>query len=615
MGKIIGIDLGTTNSCVAVMEGGKPVVIANTEGMRTTPSVVGFLKTGERVVGEPAKRQAVTNADKTISSIKRHMGTDYRVEIDGKKYSPEEISAMILQKLKSDAEGYLGEKVTEAVITVPAYFSDAQRQATKDAGKIAGLDVKRIINEPTAAALAYGLDNEKEQKIMVYDLGGGTFDVSIIEIGEGVIEVLATAGDNKLGGDDFDNAITQYMLDEFKKTEGIDLSGDKMAMQRLKEAAEKAKKELSSAMTTNINLPFITANQDGPKHFDMNLTRAKFDELTADLVDRTKVPVQTALEDAGLTAADLDKVLLVGGSTRIIAVQEEVKRLTGKEPFKGINPDECVAIGASIQGGKLAGDAGAGEILLLDVTPLTLSIETMGGIATHLIERNTTIPTKKSQIFSTAQDNQDAVDINVVQGERQFAKDNKSLGRFRLDGIAPARRGVPQIEVSFDIDANGIVNVSAKDLGTGREQHITITSGTSLSDDDIERAVKEAAEYEAQDKKRKEGIEARNEADALAFQTEKALNEVGDKLSDADKSAVQADLDSLKSTIESTDAENMTDLDVDKIKAAKDKLMESAQNLFAKLYEQNGPGANAGTGTGTPDFSEGDVVDGDFTEV
>ena len=615
MGKIIGIDLGTTNSCVAVMEGGKPVVIANTEGMRTTPSVVGFLKTGERVVGEPAKRQAVTNADKTISSIKRHMGTDYRVEIDGKKYSPEEISAMILQKLKSDAEGYLGEKVTEAVITVPAYFSDAQRQATKDAGKIAGLDVKRIINEPTAAALSYGLDNEQEQKIMVYDLGGGTFDVSIIEIGEGVIEVLATAGDNKLGGDDFDNAITQYMLDEFKKAEGIDLSGDKMAMQRLKEAAEKAKKELSSAMTTNINLPFITANQDGPKHFDMNLTRAKFDELTADLVDRTKVPVQTALEDAGLTAADLDKVLLVGGSTRIIAVQEEVKRLTGKEPFKGINPDECVAIGASIQGGKLAGDAGAGEILLLDVTPLTLSIETMGGIATHLIERNTTIPTKKSQIFSTAQDNQDAVDINVVQGERQFAKDNKSLGRFRLDGIAPARRGVPQIEVSFDIDANGIVNVSAKDLGTGREQHITITSGTSLSDDDIERAVKEAAEYEAQDKKRKEGIEARNEADALAFQTEKALNEGGDKLSDADKSAVQADLDSLKSTIESTDAENMTDLDVDKIKAAKDKLMESAQNLFAKLYEQNGPGANAGTGTGTPDFSEGDVVDGDFTEV
>ena len=615
MGKIIGIDLGTTNSCVAVMEGGKPVVIANSEGMRTTPSVVGFLKTGERVVGEPAKRQAVTNADKTISSIKRHMGTDYRVEIDGKKYSPQEISAMILQKLKSDAEGYLGEKVTEAVITVPAYFSDGQRQATKDAGKIAGLDVKRIINEPTAAALSYGLDNEQEQRIMVYDLGGGTFDVSIIEIGEGVIEVLATAGDNKLGGDDFDNAITQYMLDEFKKAEGIDLSGDKMAMQRLKEAAEKAKKELSSATTTNINLPFITANQDGPKHFDMNLTRAKFDELTADLVDRTKGPVSTALADAGLTAADLDKVLLVGGSTRIIAVQEEVKRLTGKEPFKGINPDECVAIGACIQGGKLAGDAGAGEILLLDVTPLTLSIETMGGIATHLIERNTTIPTKKSQIFSTAQDNQDAVDINVVQGERQFAKDNKSLGRFRLDGIAPARRGVPQIEVTFDIDANGIVNVSAKDLGTGREQHITITSGTSLSDDDIDRAVKEAAEYEAQDKKRKEGIEARNEADALAFQTEKALGEVGDKLSDSDKAGVKADLDSLRAAIDSTDAENMSDADVDKIKAAKDKLMESAQNLFSKLYEQNGPGVNAGTGTGTPDYSDGDVVDGDFTEV
>ncbi len=615
MGKIIGIDLGTTNSCVAVMEGGKPVVIANTEGMRTTPSVVGFLKTGERVVGEPAKRQAVTNAEKTISSIKRHMGTDYRVEIDGKKYSPQEISAMVLQKLKSDAEGYLGEKVTEAVITVPAYFSDGQRQATKDAGKIAGLDVKRIINEPTAAALSYGLDNEQEQKIMVYDLGGGTFDVSIIEIGEGVIEVLATAGDNKLGGDDFDNAVTQYMLEEFKKAEGIDLSGDKMAMQRLKEAAEKAKKELSSATTTNINLPFITANQDGPKHFDMNLTRAKFDELTADLVDRTAQPVKTALEDAGLTAAELDKVLLVGGSTRIIAVQEMVKRLTGKEPFKGINPDECVAIGASIQGGKLAGDAGAGEILLLDVTPLTLSIETMGGIATHLIDRNTTIPTKKSQIFSTAQDNQDAVDINVVQGERQFAKDNKSLGRFRLDGIAPARRGVPQIEVTFDIDANGIVNVSAKDLGTGREQHITITSGTSLSDDDIERAVKEAAEYEAQDKKRKEGIEARNEADALAFQTEKALGEVGDKLSDSDKNGVQADLNELKAIIDSTDPESMSEADVDKIKAAKDKLMDSAQNLFSKLYEQNGPGANAGTGAGTPDFSDGDVVDGDFTEV
>ena len=617
MGKIIGIDLGTTNSCVAVMEGGKPVVITNAEGARTTPSVVAFTKTGERVVGEPAKRQAVTNADKTISSIKRHMGTDYKVTIDDKKYSPQEISAMILQKLKADAEAYLGEKVTEAVITVPAYFSDAQRQATKDAGKIAGLDVKRIINEPTAAALSYGLDNEHEQKIMVYDLGGGTFDVSIIEIGDGVIEVLATAGDNKLGGDDFDNVITDYMLSEFKAKEGVDLSTDKMAMQRLKEAAEKAKKELSAATTTNINLPFITATADGPKHFDMDLTRAKFDELTASLVDKTSGPVQTALKDAGLTAAELDKVLLVGGSTRIIAVQDMVKKLTGKEPFKGINPDECVAIGASIQGGKLAGDAGAGEILLLDVTPLTLSIETMCGIATHLIERNTTIPTKKSQIFSTAQDNQDAVDINVVQGERQFARDNKSLGRFRLDGIAPARRGVPQIEVTFDIDANGIVNVSAKDLGTGSEQHITITSGTSMSDDDIEKAVKEAAEYEAQDKKRKEGIEARNDADSMVFQTEKALDEVGDKLSDSDKSQVQADLQALKDVLAKTDTENLSDSDIDELKAGKEKLMTSAQNLFAKLYEQNGPGANAGTGTGTPNYSsdDGDVVDGDYTEV
>ncbi|CCX88167.1 chaperone protein DnaK [Clostridium sp. CAG:590] len=616
MGKIIGIDLGTTNSCVAVMEGGKPVVINNAEGARTTPSVVAFTKTGERVVGEPAKRQAVTNADKTISSIKRHMGTDYKVTIDDKKYSPQEISAMILQKLKSDAESYLGEKVTEAVITVPAYFSDAQRQATKDAGRIAGLDVKRIINEPTAAALSYGLDNEKEQRIMVYDLGGGTFDVSIIEIGDGVIEVLATAGDNKLGGDDFDNVITDYMLDEFKKQEGVDLSTDKMAMQRLKEAAEKAKKELSSSATTNINLPFITATADGPKHFDMNLTRAKFDELTAHLVERTAVPVQTALKDAGLTASELDKVLLVGGSTRIIAVQEKVKQLTGKEPFKGINPDECVAIGASIQGGKLAGDAGAGEILLLDVTPLSLSIETMGGVATRLIERNTTIPTKKSQIFSTAQDNQDAVDIHIVQGERQFARDNKTLGRFRLDGIAPARRGVPQIEVTFDIDANGIVNVSAKDLGTGREQHITITAGSNMSDDDIERAVKEAAEYEAQDKKRKDAIEARNDADAMVFQTEKALQDVGDKLPAEDKTKVEADLAALKSLVEGTDPENMSDYDVEQLKNAKETLMTSAQNLFAKLYEQNGPGANAGTGaTGPADYSEGDVVDGDYTEL
>ena len=614
MGKIIGIDLGTTNSCVAVMEGGKPVVITNAEGSRTTPSVVAFTKTGERVVGDAAKRQAVTNADKTIASIKRHMGSDYKVDIDGKKYSPQEISAMILSKLKRDAESYIGEPVTEAVITVPAYFTDAQRQATKDAGKIAGLDVKRIINEPTAAALSYGLDNEEEQKIMVYDLGGGTFDVSIIEIGDGVIEVLATAGDNKLGGDDFDNAITQYMLEEFKKAEGVDLSTDKMAMQRLKEAAEKAKKELSSATTTNINLPFITATQDGPKHFDMDLTRAKFDELTAHLVDKTRVPVQTALKDADLTAAELDKVLLVGGSTRIIAVQDMVKKLTGKDPFKGINPDECVAIGASIQGGKLAGDAGAGEILLLDVTPLTLSIETMGGIATHLIERNTTIPTNKSQIFSTAQDNQDAVDINIVQGEREFARDNKSLGRFRLDGIAPARRGVPQIEVTFDIDANGIVNVSAKDLGTGREQHITITSGTSLSDEDIDRAVKEAAEYEAQDKKRKEAIEVRNDADAMVFQTERALSDVGDKLSATDKTKVEADLKALKDIIESTDPDAMTDYDVEKIKAGKETLMNSAQELFSKLYEQNSPGANAGTGTGTPDYSD-DVVDGDYKEV
>ena len=616
MGKIIGIDLGTTNSCVAVMEGGKPVVINNAEGARTTPSVVAFTKTGERVVGEPAKRQAVTNADKTISSIKRHMGSDYKVTIDDKKYSPQEISAMVLQKLKADAESYLGEKVTEAVITVPAYFSDAQRQATKDAGRIAGLDVKRIINEPTAAALSYGLDNEHEQKIMVYDLGGGTFDVSIIEIGDGVIEVLATAGDNQLGGDDFDNVITDYMLKEFKNQEGVDLSSDKMAMQRLKEAAEKAKKELSASTTTNINLPFITATAEGPKHFDMDLTRAKFDELTSHLVERTAAPVQTALKDAGLSASELDKVLLVGGSTRIIAVQDKVKMLTGKEPFKGINPDECVAVGASIQGGKLAGDAGAGEILLLDVTPLSLSIETMGGVATRLIERNTTIPTKKSQIFSTAQDNQDAVDINICQGERQFARDNKSLGRFRLDGIAPARRGVPQIEVTFDIDANGIVNVSAKDLGTGREQHITITAGSNMSDDDIEKAIKEAAEYEAQDKKRKEAVEARNDADAMVFQTEKALQDVGDKLSGEDKTKVEADLAALKSLVESTDPENMSEYDVEQLKNAKETLMTSAQNLFAKLYEQNGPGANAGTGAeGPADYSEGDVVDGDYTEL
>lgn len=620
MSKIIGIDLGTTNSCVAVMEGGKPVVVTNTEGSRTTPSVVAFTKTGERLVGEPAKRQAVTNADKTISSIKRHMGSDYRVEIDGKKYSPQEISAMILQKLKADAENYLGEKVTEAVITVPAYFNDAQRQATKDAGKIAGLDVKRIINEPTAAALAYGLDNEKEQKIMVYDLGGGTFDVSIIEIGDGVIEVLATAGNNRLGGDDFDQKVTDYMIAEFKRTEGVDLSNDKMALQRLKEAAEKAKKELSSATTTNINLPFITATAEGPKHFDMNLTRAKFDELTHDLVEATAGPVNTALKDAGLTAGELSKVLLVGGSTRIPAVQDKVKALTGHEPNKTLNPDECVALGASIQGGKLAGDAGAGDILLLDVTPLSLSIETMGGIATRLIERNTTIPTKKSQIFSTAADNQTAVDIHVVQGERQFARDNKTLGQFRLDGIPPARRGVPQIEVTFDIDANGIVNVSAKDLGTGKEQHITITSGSNMSDAEIDKAVKEAAEYEAQDKKRKEAIDARNEADSMVFQTEKALEEVGDKLDGNDKTAVEADLNALKNLVAGTNPEEMTDAQVAEIKAAKEKLMESAQKLFAKVYEQAqgaagqaGPGPDAGAGQSTYDGD--DVVDGDYKEV
>ena len=594
MGKIIGIDLGTTNSCVAVMEGGQPTVIANTEGARTTPSVVAFTKTGERLVGEPAKRQAVTNADKTISSIKREMGSDFKVTIDEKKYSPQEISAMILQKLKADAEGYLGEKVTEAVITVPAYFNDAQRQATKDAGKIAGLDVKRIINEPTAAALAYGLDNEKEQKIMVYDLGGGTFDVSIIEIGDGVIEVLSTAGDNRLGGDDFDQKITDYMLADFKAKEGVDLSTDKMALQRLKEAAEKAKKELSSATTTNINLPFITATAEGPKHFDMNLTRAKFDELTRDLVDRTAEPVRRALSDAGLTAADLGQVLLVGGSTRIPAVQEEVKRLTGKEPSKSLNPDECVALGASVQGGKLAGDAGAGDILLLDVTPLSLSIETMGGVATRLIERNTTIPTKKSQIFSTAADNQTAVDINVVQGERQFAKDNKSLGQFRLDGIPPAPRGIPQIEVTFDIDANGIVNVSAKDLGTGKEQHITITAGSNMSDSDIDKAVKEAAEFEAQDKKRKEAIDTRNEADAMVFQTEKAIKEVGDKLDANDKAAVEADMQALKDVLAKSTPENTSEADVAEIKAAKEKLMESAQKLFTKMYEQAGAAAGAG---------------------
>ena len=631
MGKIIGIDLGTTNSCVAVMEGGKPTVIANTEGARTTPSVVAFTKTGERLVGEPAKRQAVTNADKTISSIKRDMGTDHGRTIDDKKYSPQQISAMILQKLKADAEAYLGEKVTEAVITVPAYFNDSQRQATKDAGKIAGLDVKRIINEPTAAALAYGLDNEKEQKILVYDLGGGTFDVSVIEIGEGVIEVLATNGDTHLGGDDFDNKITQWMIDEFKKAEGVDLSTDKMALQRLKEAAEKAKKELSASTTTNINLPFITATAEGPKHFDMTLTRAKFDELTHDLVERTAIPVQNALKDAGLTASEISKVLLVGGSTRVPAVQEKVKALTGHEPNKSLNPDECVAIGASIQGGKLAGDEGAGEILLLDVTPLSLSIETMGGIATKLIERNTTIPTKKSQVFSTAADNQTAVDINVVQGERQFAKDNKSLGQFRLDGIPPAMRGVPQIEVTFDIDANGIVNVSAKDLGTGKEQHITITAGSSMSDEEIDKAVKEAAEYEAQDKKRKEAIDAKNEAESMTFQVEKALGEVGDKVDAAEKSKVEEEVKNVKDLLEKYKDQDLSEDQVAEIKAAQEKMMTSAQGVFTKMYEgmqgQAGPqgagpdmsgfagagsaDAGASAGTGAAD----DIIDGDFKEI
>ncbi len=627
MGKIIGIDLGTTNSCVAVMEGGKPVVITNPDGGRTTPSVVAFTKTGERIVGDSARRQAVTNSEKTISSIKRHMGTDFRIAIDDKKYSPQEISAMILQKMKADAESYLGEKVTEAVITVPAYFNDAQRQATKDAGKIAGLDVKRIINEPTAAALAYGLDNEKEQKIMVYDLGGGTFDVSVIDIGDGVIEVLATAGNNRLGGDDFDDRVMRFFIDEFKRTEGVDLSLDKMAVQRLKEAAEKAKKELSTQTQTNVNLPFITATAEGPKHLDINLTRAKFDELTHDLVEATRVPVQTALRDAGLTASDLSKVLLVGGSTRIPAVQDLVKQMTGQEPSKTLNPDECVAIGASIQGGKLAGEAGAGDILLLDVTPLTLSIETLGGVATHLIEKNTTIPTKKSQVFSTAADGQTAVDINVVQGERQFAKDNKSLGQFRLDGIPAAPRGVPQIEVTFDIDANGIVNVSAKDLGTGKEQHITITAGTNLSDADIEKAVKEAAEYEAQDKKRKEAVDTKNDCDSLVFQTEKTMKEVGDKLTDADKANVQADLDRLKDLVNKANPEVMSENEVNDLKAAKEKLMESAQTLFSKLYESQQGAGQAGPG---PDMSgmggyqdagnagssnNDDVVDGDFREV
>lgn len=624
MGKIIGIDLGTTNSCVAVMEGGKPVVIPNAEGMRTTPSVVAFTKNGERLVGEPAKRQAVTNADRTISSIKRHMGTDYKVSIDGKDYTPQEISAMILQKLKTDAESYLGEKVTQAVITVPAYFNDAQRQATKDAGKIAGLSVERIINEPTAAALAYGLEDESEQKVMVYDLGGGTFDVSIIDIGDGVIEVLSTNGDTHLGGDDYDDRITKWLVEEFKSQEGVDLSQDKMALQRLKEAAEKAKKELSSATTTDINLPFITATAEGPKHLDMKLSRAKFEELTADLTERTAIPVQNSLRDAGLTASELGKVLLVGGSTRMPVAQEKVKQLTGKEPSKNLNPDECVALGAAVQGGKLSGEAGAGDVLLLDVTPLTLSIETLGGVATPLIKRNTTIPTRASQVFSTAADNQTAVDINVVQGEREFARDNKSLGQFRLDGILPAQRGVPQIEVTFDIDANGIVNVSAKDKGTGKEQHITITSGSNMSKEDIDKAVNEAAQFEAADKEKKEAIEVRNGADSIVFQTKKALTEVGDKISDSEKAGVEADLKALEEVLSANPLESITKDGAEKIKAAQEKLMQSSQALFTKVYEQAqaagaagsgaeaGGSANAGQSTGNADDN---VVDGDFKEV
>ena len=626
MGKIIGIDLGTTNSCVAVMEGGKPVVIPNAEGMRTTPSVVAFTKNGERLVGEPAKRQAVTNADRTISSIKRHMGTDYKVSIDGKDYTPQEISAMILQKLKTDAESYLGEKVTQAVITVPAYFNDAQRQATKDAGKIAGLSVERIINEPTAAALAYGLEDESEQKVMVYDLGGGTFDVSIIDIGDGVIEVLSTNGDTHLGGDDYDDRITKWLVDEFKAAEGVDLSQDKMALQRLKEAAEKAKKELSSATTTDINLPFITATAEGPKHLDMKLSRAKFEELTADLTERTAIPVQNSLRDAGLNSSELGKVLLVGGSTRMPVAQEKVKQLTGKEPSKNLNPDECVALGAAVQGGKLSGEAGAGDVLLLDVTPLTLSIETLGGVATPLIKRNTTIPTRASQVFSTAADNQTAVDINVVQGEREFARDNKSLGQFRLDGILPAQRGVPQIEVTFDIDANGIVNVSAKDKGTGKEQHITITSGSNMSKEDIDKAVNEAAQFEAADKEKKEAIEVRNGADSIVFQTKKALSEVGDKISDSEKSGVEADLKALEDILSAHPLESITKDGAEQIKAAQEKLMQSSQALFTKVYEQAqaagaegagaeaGGSANAGQSTGTGNADD-NVVDGDFKEV
>ena len=611
MSKIIGIDLGTTNSCVAVMEGGQPVVIANGEGFRTTPSTIAFTKTGERLVGESAKRQAITNPDNTVMSIKRQMGTDFKVKIEDKNYSPQELSAMILGKLKTDAEAYLGEAVTKAVITVPAYFTDSQRQATKDAGKIAGLEVERIINEPTAAALSYGLENEKEQKILVYDLGGGTFDCSVIEIGDGVIEVLATSGNNRLGGDDFDDRVIKFLVDEFKKQENMDLRQDKMAMQRLKEAAEKAKKELSTVVTTNINLPFITMNQDGPKHMDINLTRAKFDELTHDLVEKTMGPVQTALKDADLSPSELDKVLLVGGSTRIPAVQDAVKKLTGKDPFKGINPDECVALGASIQAGKLAGDAGAGGILLLDVTPLSLSIETEGGVATRLIERNTTIPTNKKQTFSTAAHNQTAVDIVVVQGERQFARDNKELGRFRLDDIPPAPRGVPQIEVMFDIDANGIVSVSAKDLGTGKEQKITIAASSNLSDDDIDRAVKEAEQYAESDRIRKEAVDAKNDAESLIFQTEKLITDSGENITEEDKAQLQAEMDKLKSVSVSMHSDTMSETDTEQLKSAIEAYTTVLHEFSAKLYQNAAPQDQGEPQDYGPDH---DVVDGDFTE-
>ena len=613
MGKIIGIDLGTTNSCVAVMEGGNAVVIPNSEGARTTPSVVAFTNTGERLVGQVAKRQAITNHEKTISSIKRHMGSDYKVEIDGKKYTPQEISAMILQKLKADAEAYLGETVSEAVITVPAYFTDAQRQATKDAGQIAGLTVKRIINEPTAAALSYGLDKEEDQKVMVYDLGGGTFDVSIIEIGQDVVEVLATAGNNHLGGDDFDQRIINWMIDEFKKSDGIDLSSDKMAMQRLKEAAEKAKIELSSTPSSNINLPFITADATGPKHLDLTLTQAKFNELTADLVEATMGPVSQALEDSGLSLSEINKVLMVGGSSRIPAVQTAVKNKLGKEPFKGINPDECVALGAAYQGGVLGGDVKEG-LLLLDVTPLSLGLETMGGVCTKIIERNTTIPTKKSQIFSTAADNQPAVDINVLQGEREFAKDNKKLGEFRLDGIAPAPRGVPQIEVTFDIDANGIVHVSAKDLGTGKEQNITITSSTNMSKEDIDKAVKEAEQFAEEDKKNKEAVDTKNNAESLVFQCEKTLGEFGDKVSADEKANIEAKINLVKEALKTDDTAD--------IKAKSDDLQKAFYDVSSKVYQAAGA---AGAGPDMSNFNSNDnsgnggnddgVVDADFTEA